>query len=67
MWQTGEIDEEALRAVLASLDMSEFIPHEIRSPTTSDLEDAMVRSSPFDTDHNFPLTRCFRSCLKETL
>ena len=41
--QSGDVDEEALRAVLLSLDLSEYIPSTIVSSSGLDLDDALVR------------------------
>ena len=41
--QSGNVDEEALRAVLLSLDLSEYIPSTIVSSSGLDLDDALVR------------------------
>lgn len=40
--QSGDIDEEALHAVLAGLDLSEYIPSTTFSSADADLEDELV-------------------------
>lgn len=43
--QSGDIDEEALHAVLAGLDLSEYIPSTTFSSADADLEDELVSVS----------------------
>lgn len=47
--QSGDIDPDALAAVLDSLNLAEFIPSRITAPSTTDIEDAMVPPHPAPT------------------